>query len=106
KILSNNADNSAGVLMLNGTVKGCLIKDNFAYGMAGGMRVQYATVVHCSFENNDASKAGALFIHECVVANCIFKNNKAIRETTFDGRGGGVVSRSSATLINCIFVAN
>lgn len=93
------------------TIKNCIIKNNTAWGRAGGIYCDESSPVieNCTFTGNMATAGygaaiACFYSSEAYIQNCIMYDNHA---QSVGRHGGGVCCwESNATVVNCIVVGN
>ncbi len=107
---SSNRGGAGVRLWANALVEDCIISNNNAYGVGGGVAVCGGTVQNCLIAGNTAGErgetsyagAGVFYYQPGLVENCRIVSNTAASQ------GGGVMiwDQSGAVLRNCLVAGN
>lgn len=100
-----NIINSGGAMYINeldGAVRNCIFRYNYASGAGGAVRVNYSNLLfeNCLFYNNASSAGGAVHTNlHGYFKDCDFYDNTS-------AGSGGAIAASSNTFYNCIIKNN
>lgn len=98
-VIEKNVGWDGGGVVLEGTLRDSIVRDNTAWRQGGGVWCITGVVSRCIITGNAAPTGGGVSVRSALMYNCLVHNNLS------SGHGGGVAC-AGAHLVNCTVLQN